>query len=173
MRRETAGSEQLGAGIAGPTATATVNYFRAPGSPAVVPGDFGSTDANVAVALGIPAIAAGAVMYSNPHQLEEHAQASSVIPGIRQVISHWRFCSPRTESTGGATSMPPESIRNDRLQQAIAFRRDLGGPLQTRLDYSCEGYRVCSDPCVESCKGFASGDLVAPPGSTQTENVHQ
>ena len=49
--------------------------------------DLGSTDANIAISLGIPAVAAGAVLSSNPHQLEEKAQATSIVPGIRQLIT--------------------------------------------------------------------------------------
>jgi len=69
------------------TAVATANHFRQSGTPAIVPMDLGSTDANIAVSLGIPAIAAGAVLSSNPHQLEENAQAPSIVPGIRQLIA--------------------------------------------------------------------------------------
>lgn len=69
------------------TAVATANHFRQSGAPAIVPMDLGSTDANIAVSLGIPAIAAGAVLSSNPHQLEESAQATSIVPGIRQLIT--------------------------------------------------------------------------------------
>ena len=43
------------------TAVATANHFRKPGTPAIVPVDVGSTDANAAIALGIPAVAVGAV----------------------------------------------------------------------------------------------------------------
>jgi acetylornithine deacetylase/succinyl-diaminopimelate desuccinylase-like protein len=69
------------------TVLATANHFRKPGTPAIVPMDLGSTDANIAISLGIPAVAAGAVKYANPHQLEENAQASSIVPGIRQLIT--------------------------------------------------------------------------------------
>lgn len=69
------------------TVLATANHFRKPGTPALVPMDLGSTDANIAISLGIPAVAAGAVMYANPHQLEENAQASSIVPGIQQLIT--------------------------------------------------------------------------------------
>lgn len=69
------------------TAVATANHFRKAGTPAIVPMDLGSTDANIAISLGIPAIAAGAVLSSNPHQLEENAQAISIVPGIRQLIA--------------------------------------------------------------------------------------
>jgi acetylornithine deacetylase/succinyl-diaminopimelate desuccinylase-like protein len=69
------------------TAVATANYFRVTGTPPIVPMDLGSTDANIAVSLGIPAIAAGSVISSNQHQLEENAQASSIVPGIKQLIA--------------------------------------------------------------------------------------
>jgi acetylornithine deacetylase/succinyl-diaminopimelate desuccinylase-like protein len=69
------------------TAVATANYFRRPGTAAIVPMDLGSTDANIAISLGIPAIAAGAVLSGKPHQLEENAQASSIVPGIKQLIT--------------------------------------------------------------------------------------
>ena len=69
------------------TATAVANQFRKAGTPSVVPLDLGSTDANIAISLGIPAIAAGTTLNSNPHQLEEHADATSIVPGIRQLIT--------------------------------------------------------------------------------------
>jgi len=69
------------------TAVDAANYFRRPGSASVAPLDFGSTDANIAVSLGIPAIATGALISANQHQLEENAVASSIVPGIRQLIS--------------------------------------------------------------------------------------
>jgi acetylornithine deacetylase/succinyl-diaminopimelate desuccinylase-like protein len=69
------------------TAVATANHFRQSGTPAIVPMDLGSTDANIAISLGIPAIATGALLSSNPHQLEENAQAKSIVPGIRQLIT--------------------------------------------------------------------------------------
>ena len=69
------------------TAVDAANYFRKPGSATVVPMDLGSTDANIAVSLGIPAIATGSLISTNHHQLEENAQADSIVPGIKQVIS--------------------------------------------------------------------------------------
>ena len=69
------------------TAVDAANYFRKPGSATVVPADLGSTDANIAISLGIPAIATGAVMSTKQHQLEENAEGSSIVPGIRQLIS--------------------------------------------------------------------------------------
>ena len=53
----------------------------------IAPLDLGSTDANIAISLGIPAIAAGTVLSTNQHQLEENAQASSIVPGIKQLIT--------------------------------------------------------------------------------------
>jgi len=44
------------------TALATANYFRPKGSPEIKPADVGSTDANNAIAMGIPAVAVGAAM---------------------------------------------------------------------------------------------------------------
>ena len=70
-----------------PAVLATANHFRKPGTPIIVPMDLSSTDANIAISLGIPAVAAGTVMYANPHQLEENAQASSIVPGIQQLIT--------------------------------------------------------------------------------------
>ena len=61
------------------TALAVANYFRKPGTPAIVPADVGSTDANNAVGMGIPAVAVGANMDSMPHRLEESSEASSIL----------------------------------------------------------------------------------------------
>jgi len=69
------------------TALATANYFRQPGSPEIKPADVGSTDANNAVAMGIPAVAVGANMEHLPHRLEEYAEASSIIPGIKSLLA--------------------------------------------------------------------------------------
>jgi acetylornithine deacetylase/succinyl-diaminopimelate desuccinylase-like protein len=69
------------------TAVAAANYFRESGAPLIVPMDLGSTDANIAISLGIPAIATGTVLASNAHQLEENAQSSSIVPGIKQLIA--------------------------------------------------------------------------------------
>jgi len=69
------------------TALATANYFRKPGSPEIKPADVGSTDANNAVAMGIPAVAVGANMEHLPHRLEEYAEASSIIPGIKSLLA--------------------------------------------------------------------------------------
>ncbi len=69
------------------TAVAVSNHFRKPGSPPIVPADVGSTDANNAVAMGIPAVAVGAVMEHMPHRLEENAEAGSIIPGVKSLIA--------------------------------------------------------------------------------------
>jgi len=69
------------------TALATANYFRKPGSPEIAPADVGSTDANNAVAMGIPAVAVGASLEHLPHRLEEFAEASSIVPGIKSLLA--------------------------------------------------------------------------------------
>ena len=69
------------------TALATSNHFRKAGTPAIVPQDAGATDANIAVSMGIPAVAIGAVNEHNAHRLEEYAQASSIVPGIQSLIT--------------------------------------------------------------------------------------
>jgi acetylornithine deacetylase/succinyl-diaminopimelate desuccinylase-like protein len=69
------------------TALATSNFFRKPGTPAIVPADVGSTDANIAISMGIPAVAVGATEERLPHRLEESAEASSILPGIRSLIA--------------------------------------------------------------------------------------
>jgi acetylornithine deacetylase/succinyl-diaminopimelate desuccinylase-like protein len=69
------------------TALATANYFRKPGTPEIVPADVGSTDANIAVSMGIPGVAVGATDERMPHRLEENVDASSIVPGIKQFIA--------------------------------------------------------------------------------------
>jgi len=69
------------------TALATSNFFRKPGTPAIVAADVGSTDANMAVAAGLPAVAVGAVTERFAHRLEENADADSIIPGIKSLIA--------------------------------------------------------------------------------------
>jgi len=68
------------------TALAVSNYFRKPGTPEIAPQDVGSTDANNAVAMGIPAVAIGATSERFPHRLEEEDDASSIVPGIKSLI---------------------------------------------------------------------------------------
>jgi acetylornithine deacetylase/succinyl-diaminopimelate desuccinylase-like protein len=69
------------------TALAVSNHFRKAGTPAIVPADVGSTDANNAVALGIPAVAIGATLEHMPHRLEETAEAGSIVPGIKSLMT--------------------------------------------------------------------------------------
>jgi tripeptide aminopeptidase len=69
------------------TALAVSNHFRPKGSPAIVAADVGSTDANIAISMGIPAVAVGAVMERMPHRLEENADASSIVPGVKSLIT--------------------------------------------------------------------------------------
>ena len=69
------------------TALATSNYFRKPGTPEIVARDVGSTDANIAVSMAIPAVAVGATIERMPHRLEENADAQSIVPGIKSLIS--------------------------------------------------------------------------------------
>ena len=69
------------------TALAVANHFRKPGAPEIAPADVGSTDANIAVSMGIPAVAIGAVNERMPHRLEENADASSIVPGIKALIA--------------------------------------------------------------------------------------
>ena len=69
------------------TAMAVSNYFRKPGTPEIMPQDVGSTDANNAIAMGIPAVAIGATSERMPHRLEEEDDASSILPGIKSIIA--------------------------------------------------------------------------------------
>src|SRR5215471_12652752 len=69
------------------TALATSNYFRKKGTPEIKPVDAGATDANIAVSMGIPAVAVGATIKYLPHRLEEYAEASSMAPGIKSLIA--------------------------------------------------------------------------------------
>ena len=69
------------------TALATGNFFRRPGTPVIVAADVGSTDANMAIAAGIPAVAMGAVIERFAHRLEENADASSIVPGIKSLVA--------------------------------------------------------------------------------------
>jgi acetylornithine deacetylase/succinyl-diaminopimelate desuccinylase-like protein len=69
------------------TALAVANHFRKAGAPLIVPADVGSTDANDAIAMGIPAVAIGATMEYAPHRLEEYAEASSILPGVKALIA--------------------------------------------------------------------------------------
>jgi tripeptide aminopeptidase len=69
------------------TTVAAMNHFRKPGSRAIVPKDLGSTDANVAVSMGIPAVATGIALSTGQHQLDESAEASSIVPGTKALIA--------------------------------------------------------------------------------------
>ena len=69
------------------TALAVANYFRKPGTPEIAPADVGSTDANIAVSMGIPGVAVGATNERMPHRLEENVDASSIVPGIKAFIA--------------------------------------------------------------------------------------
>jgi acetylornithine deacetylase/succinyl-diaminopimelate desuccinylase-like protein len=69
------------------TALAVANFFRKGGSPEILPADLGSTDANNAVGLGIPAVAVGAVMDHQAHRLEEFADASTIVPGTKALLA--------------------------------------------------------------------------------------
>jgi len=69
------------------TAVSTSNYFRKAGTPEIQPMDVGSTDANIAVSMGIPAVAVGAALEYLPHRLEEYADAASILPGIKSLVA--------------------------------------------------------------------------------------
>jgi acetylornithine deacetylase/succinyl-diaminopimelate desuccinylase-like protein len=69
------------------TALATRNYFRKQGTPEIAPADVGSCDSNIAISMGIPAVAIGAVLEYMPHRLEEYAEQSSMVPGIKSLIA--------------------------------------------------------------------------------------
>jgi tripeptide aminopeptidase len=69
------------------TALATSNYFRKAGTPEFPATDVGSCDSNIAVSMGIPAVAIGATVERMPHRLEENADAGSIVPGIKSLIA--------------------------------------------------------------------------------------
>ena len=48
--------------------------------------DVGSTDANVGVALGIPSMAIGATAGRDAHTIDEAADASSIVPGVKSLV---------------------------------------------------------------------------------------
>lgn len=68
------------------TALATSNYFRKKGTAEIIPKDAGANDSNIAVSMKIPAVAVGAVLEYMPHRLEESAEASSIVPGIKSLL---------------------------------------------------------------------------------------
>jgi acetylornithine deacetylase/succinyl-diaminopimelate desuccinylase-like protein len=69
------------------TALAASNYFRKSGTHMIAAQDAGANDSNIAVSMGIPAVAVGAVLEHLPHRLEEWAEASSIVPGIKSLIA--------------------------------------------------------------------------------------
>lgn len=79
-------SERLNHGIVR-TAVDTANAFRKAGTPEVHPRDSGSNDSNIAVSLGIPAVAIGATIGYMPHRLEEYVETYSIFPGIKSLIA--------------------------------------------------------------------------------------
>jgi acetylornithine deacetylase/succinyl-diaminopimelate desuccinylase-like protein len=50
------------------------------------PLDIGSTDANVAIGLGIPGIALGGPYYERQHTLDEVAEEASIVPGTKMLV---------------------------------------------------------------------------------------
>jgi tripeptide aminopeptidase len=68
------------------TALAAMNHYRKPGTPAIVPADAGSTDANIAVSMGIPGVSIGAAITHMAHRLEETAEASTIVPGTKSLL---------------------------------------------------------------------------------------
>jgi acetylornithine deacetylase/succinyl-diaminopimelate desuccinylase-like protein len=68
------------------TAVDIQNYLKLARAGAVEAFDMGSTDANVAVGLGIPAIAVGGARYTGPHTLDEAAEEQSIVPGAKMLL---------------------------------------------------------------------------------------
>jgi acetylornithine deacetylase/succinyl-diaminopimelate desuccinylase-like protein len=58
-----------------------------PRLPQIVASDVGANDSNIAVSMAIPAVAVGAVIERMPHRLEEYAEASSIVPGIKSLLA--------------------------------------------------------------------------------------
>ncbi len=69
------------------TSLAALNHYRKPGTPAIVPADAGSTDANIAVSMGIPGVSIGAAISHMAHRLEETAEASTIVPGVKSLLA--------------------------------------------------------------------------------------
>ena len=46
-----------------------------------------STDANIAVSMGIPAVSIGAAVTRMAHRVEENADASTMVPGIQSMLA--------------------------------------------------------------------------------------
>ena len=67
------------------TAADVHRYMQLPGAQ-TEPLDMGSTDANVAVGMGIPAIAVGGARYKGPHTLDEVAEEDSIAPGAKTLL---------------------------------------------------------------------------------------
>ena len=68
------------------TAVDIQNYLHLAGAGSAEAIDVGSTDANVAVGMGIPAIAVGAARYTGPHTLDEVAEENSIVPGAKMLL---------------------------------------------------------------------------------------
>jgi len=62
-----------------------VDYSRA--RPQTAGRDAGSTDANIALSMAIPAVAVGANAERLPHRLEENTDAGSIVPGIKSLVA--------------------------------------------------------------------------------------
>ncbi len=67
------------------TAVDVHNFLKLGPDGKTEPIDVGSTDANVAVGMGIPAIAVGAARYTGPHTLAESAEEGSIVDGARML----------------------------------------------------------------------------------------
>lgn len=67
------------------TAVDIQRYLRV-GAPDAEPLDIGSTDGNVALGMGIPAIAVGGPYYEGQHTLREVADESSIVPGTKMLL---------------------------------------------------------------------------------------
>jgi tripeptide aminopeptidase len=68
------------------TAVDIQNYLKLSRAGSAEALDMGSTDANVAVGMGIPAIAVGAARYIGPHTLDEVAEENSIVPGAKMLL---------------------------------------------------------------------------------------
>jgi tripeptide aminopeptidase len=68
------------------TAVDIQNYLKLSRTGSAEALDMGSTDANVAVGMGIPAIAVGAARYTGPHTLDEVAEEGSIVPGSKMLL---------------------------------------------------------------------------------------
>ena len=68
------------------TAVDIQNHLQLPRAGASGPLDIGSTDANVAVGMGIAAIAVGGARFTGPHTLDEAAEEGSIVPGAKMLL---------------------------------------------------------------------------------------